>query len=116
MELAYQKNGDYYIPELQIGEMPRGELTKYGLMRKQYLKEHRKGLYTGLLLQGNLMEHLLEIQETAERRMEAIITQMMRDQEITEELKEKDPMEWTGKMNSIRSMAEETVFSELIYS
>ena len=116
MELAYQKNGDYYIPELQIGEMPRGELTKYGLMRKQYLKEHRKGLYTGLLLQGNLMEHLLEIQETAERRMEAIITQMMRDQEITEELKEKDPMEWIGKMNSIRSMAEETVLSELIYS
>ena len=116
MELAYQKNGDYYIPELQIGEMPRGELTKYGLMRKQYLKEHRKGLYTGLLLQGNLMEHLLEIQETAERRMEAIITQMMRDQEITEKLKEKDPMEWIGKMNSIRSMAEETVLSELIYS
>ena len=116
MELAYQKNGDYYIPELQIGEMPRGELTKYGLMRKQYLKEHRKGLYTGLLLQGNLMEHLLEIQETAERRMEAITTQMMRDQEITEKLKEKDPMEWTGKMNSIRSMAEETVLSELIYS
>ena len=75
MELTYQKNGDYYIPNIKMDEQPAEVLTKYGMMRKTYLQEHKKGLYSGLLLTGRLMSHLLEIQEAAEQRMEEITEQ-----------------------------------------
>ena len=115
MEQTYQKNGDYYIPELTVGEIPVGKLGKFGQMRKRYLKEERNGMYTGLLLEGSLTRHLLEIQETAEKRMEEITIRMIEEQGITEDRKETDPIGWTQVMNSIRSAAEETVLTELIY-
>ena len=65
-ELTYRKNGDYQIPMLQMDEQPEGILTKYGRMREKFLKEHKEGIYTGLLLKGKLKEHLLTIQEEAE--------------------------------------------------
>ena len=70
MNLTYEKNGDYQIPMVAMDEQPKEVLTKYGLMRKKFLQEHKNGVYTGLLLSGKLKEHLLMIQEQAEERME----------------------------------------------
>ena len=116
MNLTYEKNGDYLIPMLQMDEQPEGMLTKYGLMRKNYLQEHKKGVYTGLLLKGKLKEHLLTIQEQAEQRMELLTAQMAKAEGVTEELKAADQMKWVGMMNNIRHSAEEIVLKELIYS
>ncbi|MDD2979273.1 MAG: TnpV protein [Hespellia sp.] len=116
MELTYQKNGDYYIPNIQMDEQPEIILTKYGLMRKNYLKEHKKGIYSGMLLSGKLMSHLQEIQETAEERMELLMSQMAKAEGVNEELKEKDQMFWTQQMNNIQHAAEETILAELIYN
>ncbi|MGN1203531.1 MAG: TnpV protein [Lachnospiraceae bacterium] len=116
MELTYQRNGDYYIPNIKMDEQPAEVLTKYGMMRKTYLQEHKKGLYSGLLLTGRLMSHLLEIQKAAEQRMEEITEKMAADEGVTEELKSKDQMKWIQLMNSIRHSAEEIVLTELIYN
>ena len=97
------------IPMLQMDEQPEGTLTKYGLMRKNYLQEHKKGIYTGLLLKGKLKEHLLTIQEQAEQRMEFLTAQMAEAEGVTEELKAADQMKWVGMMNNIRHSAEEIV-------
>ena len=101
---------------LQMDEQPEGTLTKYGLMRKNYLQEHKKGVYTGLLLKGKLKEHLLTIQEQAEQRMELLTEQMAKAEDVTEELKAADQMKWVGMMNNIRRSAEEIVLKELVYS
>ena len=90
--------------------------TEYGLMRKNYLQEHKKGIYTGLLLKGKLKEHLLTIQEQAEQRMELLTGQMMKQEGVTEKLKAENQMLWVQKMNSIRQSAEEIVLTELVYS
>ncbi|MCI8743518.1 MAG: TnpV protein [Lachnospiraceae bacterium] len=116
MNLRYEQNGDYQIPALQMDRQPEGILTKYGLMRQKFLKEHRSGLYTGLLLRGRLKEHLLAVQEQAEQRMDLLAGQMQEAQGVTEQLKEEDSVQWIRKMNSIQHSAEETVLSELIYS
>ena len=76
MKLTYEKNGDYLIPNLTANEEPEGTLTKYGMMRKNFLQEHRKGIYQGMILAGELKAHCLEIQEQAEQRMEALSEQM----------------------------------------
>ena len=116
MNLAYEQNGDYQIPMLQMDEQPEGTLTKYGLMRKKFLQENKNGVYTGLLLRGRLKEHLLTIQEQAEQRMEILTGQMMESQGVTEQLKADNQMLWVQMMNNIRHSAEETVLTELIYS
>ena len=115
MELTYEKNGDYLIPMIQMDEQPEGILTKYGLMRKNYLQEHKKGVYTGLLLKGKLKEHLLTIQEQAEQRIEFLTAQMAQAEGVTEEMKASNQMKWVAEMNNIRHSAEEIVLKELIY-
>lgn len=116
MKLTYEKNGDYLIPNLTANEEPEGTLTKYGLMRKNFLQEHRKGIYQGMILAGELKAHCLEIQEQAEQRMEALSEQMAKAEGVNEELKAGDQMKWVAKMNNIRHSAEEIVLTELIYS
>ncbi len=73
MNLTYEKCGDYLIPNLIPDPEPEGELRKFGLMRKSYLENHRRGIYSGLLLSGKLKEHLLMIQEQAEERFDLLI-------------------------------------------
>ncbi|MDO4553659.1 MAG: TnpV protein [Lachnospiraceae bacterium] len=99
-----------------MDEQPQITLTKYGMMRKNYLKEYKKGIYSGMLLSGKLTSHLQEIQETAEQRMELLMSQMAKAQGVNEELKEKDQMLWTQKMNNIQQAVEETILNELIYN
>ena len=116
MKLTYEKNGDYLIPNLLPNKEPEQALTKYGLMRRNFLKEHRGGVYQGMILTGELKAPCLEIQEQAEQRMQLLTEQMAKAEGVTEELKAADQMKWVAKMNSIRHSAEETVLTELIYA
>ena len=112
--LNYMKAGGYSIPNLKLSGTP--EIGKYGRMRKKYLKEHRPVLYNRLLLTEKLYPHLAEIDQTANRRFEQLMDELKRLSGVTEELKATDPMKWTGLMNTLKSQAEETILSELIYS
>ena len=103
------------IPNLIPDSEPEGELRKFGLMRKSYLENHRRGIYSGLLLSGELKKHLLMIQEQAEERFEILVEQMAKQEGVTERLKADDQMLWGGKMNNIRARAEEIVREEIIF-
>ena len=82
---------------------------------RRYLREHRDGIYTGMLLTGKLDEHLKEIGDTAQEMFNRLVAQMKEAEGVTEQLKAENQMEWVGWMNSIRSRAEEVVLSELVY-
>ena len=114
MDLTYTRNGDYLFPDLYLedAELPIG---KYGLLRKSYLKEHKRGWYSSLLLTGKLDEHLAEIDHTCTERVELIMNQLAQREGVTESLKAADQMEWVRRMNNIRASAEEIVLSELVY-
>lgn len=116
MELTYEKNGDYLIPNLLPNAEPEEPLTRFGLMRKNFLKEHRGGIYQGMILKGSLKAHCLEVQRQAEERMDLLTAQMAETQGVTEALKASDQMKWVGMMNNIRHSAEEIVREELIYT
>lgn len=115
-ELTYTMQGEYRLPNLLPPQEPEVTLGKYGLMRRRYLRQHRRVTYTNLLTSGKLTEHLLEIEQLARSRMEQITAQMARAEGVTEELKATDQMKWVGLMNNIRQAAEETVLTELIYN
>ena len=114
MELTYTMQGYYQIPNLTPPENPK--IGKYGMLRRSFLKNHRKHLYTGLLLSDKLNRHLQEIDWQASEMMERLTAQMKESWKITEELKAADQMEWIRQMNSIRATAEEIVMAELICS
>lgn len=115
MNLTYEKCGDYLIPNLIPDPEPEGELGKFGLMRKSYLENHRRGIYSGLLLSGELKKHLLMIQEQAEERFDLLVEQMAKREGMTEQLKAQNQMLWVQRMNSIRARAEKIVREEIIY-
>lgn len=104
-----------YYPDLELPEGTHYNIGKYGLLRWEYLKNHRRGEYIRLLLDGKLNEHLHEIDEECYTRMELLVEQMKAGVGITEELKEKDQMKWVGLMNNVRSAAEEITLKELVY-
>ena len=115
MELTYTMKDGYRLPDLLPPQEPETALGKYGLLRRRYLKEHRKVLFTNLLTSGRLNEHLAEIDRTAKERMEQLVTEMARTEGVTEEVKANDPQSWGRKMNSIRNRANETVMQEIVY-
>ena len=115
-ELIYRRNGDYLLPEMGLTEAEKKPLGKYGMMRRLYLEQHRPGLYTRLLLSGKLMEHLQEIETTAQNRLESLMTRLKAQNNVTEELKAKDQMKWVGLMNSLKNQAEEMILTELVYN
>ena len=114
--LTYTKNGDYLIPDLKLSEQQSKPLGKYGRMRKAYLKEHRPLIYNQLLLTEKLYPHLIEIDETANSRLEQMMPRLAEAAGATEELKARDPMTWVGLMNNCKAQAEEILLTELIYS
>lgn len=114
--IGYTLGGDgLYYPDLELPEGTHYNIGKYGLLRWEYLKNHRRGEYIRLLLDGKLNEHLHEIDEECYTRMELLVEQMKAGVGITEELKEKDQMKWVGLMNNVRSAAEEITLKELVY-
>lgn len=112
--LSYTLHGDYYLPDLVINE-DEPTYGKYGMLRKQFLKEHRPARYQYLLMTGKLAAHLNEVDREARRQVEILVKQMSKQLVVTEELKVKNQMEWVGKMNNIKNAAEEIVLQELIY-
>ena len=115
MKIDYRKCGDYYIPNLVISNTKNIKLRKYGKMRLNYLKTQKKAEYTILLMDDKLNEHLQEIDETATARYNLLMKQFAERENITEELKANNQLEWVAKMNSIKNRVEEIIFSELIY-
>ena len=116
MEMTYTRNGDYLIPDLSLTESEQKPLGKYGRLRKTYLKEHRPILWNKMILSETLYPHLREIDETANRRLEQMMPEMMKSAGVTESLKASDPMKWVQTMNSLKAQAEEVILNELIYS
>ena len=116
MNITYEKCGDYLIPNPIPDSEPEGELRKFGLMRKSYLKNYRRGIYSGLLLSGELKKHLLMVQEQAEERFDLLVEQMAKQEGVTEQLKAQDQMLWVRRINNIKSRAEEVVREEIIYT
>ena len=115
-KINYKPCGDYLIPDLNLPPQPLQPLGKYGRMREKYLKENRKGLWSVMLLNGTLPAHLREIDETANRRLEQMMSKMTAQAGMTETLKERDPIAWTQQMNNLKEQAEEVIMQELIYS
>ena len=113
--IEYHLEGDYYMPNLAMPKQEKIVLNKYGRMRLKYLNEHKKDNYTIMLMNGTLNTHLKEIQETADNRVQQIISELKVKSDLTEDMKNTDMLYWVGTMNSIKAQAEEIVFSELIY-
>lgn len=114
MELTYTMQGDHRLPNLISPESPK--VGKYGMLRHSYLRKHREGLYTGMLMKGTLNAHLEEVDREANRMLEQLTTQMAQEQGVTEELKAQDQMLWVQRMNNIRQVVEEQIFQDLIYT
>ena len=114
---TYRQEGDYYLPNLSLpSDSEEYQIGKYGRMRQRFLKEHRRTLYTSLLLEGTLTKHLAEIDRSCNDRLEIIETAMMKQEGVTEALKASDQMEWVRRRNSIRNRAEEVILIELVYA
>jgi len=111
---TYRQVGDYFIPDIELPER-NYEIGKYGRMRHRYLKEHRPVLYSTMILDGTLWEHLAEVDIACNNRLDVLISGMQEKQGITEALKARDAMAWIGAMNNIRSCAEEIILRELVY-
>ena len=111
--LNYTQTGDYLLPNLTLNQ-PRKPLGKYGRLRRTYLKEHRPVLYNTMLLSGSLYPHLMEVEQTAENRMQQTMTQLLKQNPAPD--KEQSQMAWVQHMNSLKAQAEELVLTELIYS
>ena len=90
-------------------------LGKYGRLRKSFLKEHRSGTYTELLLDGKLNSHLAEIDEMAYQAFDRLVSQMAKAEGVTETLKAQDQMQWVQRMNSIHDRADEIILREYVY-
>ena len=114
--ITYRLAGDVYLPMITVGGNPTKPLGKWGRMRRTYLKEHRSGTYSEMLLTGTLMQHLSEIEETAERRMEELMESLKKKYYLTEQMKSENQMQWVQMMNNLRATAEEMIQTELIYS
>lgn len=112
--IEYTKVGDYYMLNLVL-EKERIVLNKYGRLRLKFLKENKKAEYMIMFTKGTLNKHLKEIQEIAEERIDIIIEQLKKQNNLTEEMKNTDQLYWVGMMNNFRNTAEEIVLNELIY-
>lgn len=113
---TFMQVDDYLIPDLVMDPQPEGEIGIWGWRRKRYLKEHRKGIYNAMLLNGTLTQHLIDTNAAAMDMLESLVKQMATAEGVTEELKRQNQLGWVRRMNSIRNRVEEIVRNELIYS
>ena len=112
--ISYTLHGDYYLPDLVLRE-EEPTYGKYGMLRKQFLKEHRSARYQYMLLTEKLNEHLNQIDQEVREQVEMLMKQMAEKKGVTEELKVQDQMKWVGLMNNIKASAEEMVLRETLY-
>lgn len=116
MDITYTKIGDYFVPNLVLSENVKDfRIGKYGRLRLKYLKENKKAEYIILNMDGEIKKHLMEIDKLAKERVEFLIKQQARRQNVDEKLKQNDQLKWVGMMNNIKNSAEEIVINELIF-
>ena len=115
--LWYELQGDYYIPCLILPtEKEHKPIGLWGQRHKRYLQEHNRTFYTTLLTSGKLNEYLADVDKQAKECFERLVEQMKQSQDITEQLKSENALEWVQKMNNIRACAIEVVNNEIIYA
>ena len=114
MKLNYNRHGDYFLPDLGLTEAEQRPVGKYGRMRKNYLKEHRPVLWNSMILSEKLYPHLREIDETANRRMEQLMSELLASAPAPD--KETRQMAWVQHMNALKAQAEEIILAELIFN
>ena len=115
-KIEYVRVGDYYIPNLTLPKPRRtGNIGKYGRLKLNYIKKHNIPEYTKMLLNNELNSYLLDVEDECKNKIETLIKQIVESENVTEELKANNQLEWVGKMNSIKQSAEEIVLNELIY-
>ena len=115
--LWYELQGDYYIPCLTLPtEKEHKPIGLWGHRHKRYLQEHNRTVYITLLTSGKLNEYLADVDKQAEECFERLVEQMKQSQDITEQLKSENALEWVQKMNNIRACAIEVINNEIIYA
>ena len=115
MELTYTERNGIMYPDLALPKQTNYPIGKYGKMRLDYLKQHRRGTYTTLLTSCTLNQHLYETEQEAKRQIALTLSRLVKDRGITEELKATDPLRWVQKMNNAKQSAEEIILNEIIY-
>ena len=113
---TYRQVGYYFIPNITLPDDGEYQIGKYGMLRRTYLNEHRPNLYSILMMKGELLKHLEEIDKSTTQQVQTIVNQMAKAEGLTEELKATDPLLWTSRMNNILHSAEEIVLSEMVYN
>jgi glucosamine 6-phosphate synthetase-like amidotransferase/phosphosugar isomerase protein len=116
MNISYIKVGDYLLPNLKLEDKERFNIGKYGLLRLNYIKKEKLGLYFDLLANDKLNEYLHDIDTTVMEMVQKLIKELAEKENITEELKSSNQMLWIGKMNNIKNIAEEAILKEYIYA
>ena len=116
MNIDYKKVGDYLLPNLVIENQNYGEINKYGLLRLNYIKKYKQGLYQELLMQNELINHLLSVSKECEERLKTLMDNYIKnDEKLSEKSKENNQIEWAKLINNYRNCAEEIILKELIY-
>ena len=116
MNIEYVKKGDYLLPNLVIENQNYGEINKYGYLRLNYIKEHKKGLYQTLLMKNELTNHLLSVSNECEKRLKTLMNNYIKnDEKLSKKSKEYNQIEWVKLMNNYKNTAEEIILKELIY-
>ena len=113
--ISYTLVGDYYLPNLKLEQEEKVQLNKYGLLRLDYLKKHKKAELSIMFMDMTLNKHLKEVQELAQARVNELVEQLKAKSGLTEDMKNTDMLYWVGTMNAIKNQAEEIVLKELIY-
>ena len=115
MNISYTKNGDYLLLNLKLENKKQYNIGKYGLLRLEYIKKYKLGLYFDLLVNDTLNEYLHDIDTTIMEKIQNLITELAEKENINEQLKENNQMLWVSKMNNIKNIAEEIILKEYIY-
>ena len=115
MNISYTKQGDYLLPNLILKEKEQFNIVKYGLLRLEYIKKEKLGLYFDLLVNDNLIEYLHNIDVTVMEKVQSLIKELAEKDNINEKLKQNNQMLWVSKMNNIKNIAEEIILKEYIY-
>ena len=116
MDITYRNECGIMIPNLKTPEVPKEPLGIYGRMRRTYLKTYRHGLYSAMMLKGTLLDHLAEIDKLCREEFEIRVKALAKAQGITEELKARDSLKWTGLMNNIQNTIREEIMHKIVYA
>ncbi len=117
MELKYTRTGDYELPNLTLKNNKKGPINKYGMLKLDYLKAHKKSLYTTLLIKDELTNHLVSVSKDAETLLNKLMkSYKKRDEKLSEKSKKTNQIEWIKLMNNYKNTAEEILLKELIYT